>query len=112
MLERKPIEDDRASPPLACEDIDCQVAIVHSCMRDPEGLRHQQCMVKHMCQAHSVELSSCSSGCTEHSQSYSKDDHNPHRVLFEVIDREAGFTGRTQRTGEFENDISPQPAQH
>ena len=101
MLERHGISESHLSSPIACEDIITQVAIVQSCLRDNEDQPENQCSVKKFCTEHKAELDECMDGCTSDSSSYRADWHNKTNVLFEVIDRAAGFTSRTIRTPEF-----------
>ena len=76
MLERPVISESRSSPPVACEDIIMQVAVVHSCVRGDEGLPDDRCQVKKFCTKHKAELSECKEGCTDASASHRADWHN------------------------------------
>ena len=96
MLERPIIPISYLSAPIACEDIITQVVVVHSCVRN------KKISLKSNVRSRSAELADCVDGGTSGSPSYRKDWHNVWRnVLFEVIDRAAGFTSNTVRTPEF-----------
>lgn len=92
LLKREHIPAHRVShrAPLAVEDLEDRVCIVHSCQRDPKmGLPADRCTTKLLCRSHEVEK--CTDPACRHKPGFYLDVHSTKNAQYELVDRKAGY---------------------